>query len=103
MSTAGDRRNVANKQFWDLYRALPKVTRDMARGAFRLFLANPMHPSLRNHPLHASRRGKHAAKSRSVSISMQYRAIYVPVGDVNLWYWIETHAAYNLFLGKAES
>ena len=31
---------------------------------------------------------------------MQYRAIYVEVGDTNVWYWIGTHAAYNHFTGK---
>lgn len=36
----------------------------------------------------------------SVSITMQYRAIYVVDGDTNVWYWIGSHSDYNNFIGK---
>jgi hypothetical protein len=36
--------------------------------------------------------------SFSVSINMQYRAIYSVIGETNLWYWIGSHADYNTLL-----
>ena len=38
--------------------------------------------------------------SSSVSITMQYRAIYTVDGTDNVWYWIGTHADYDVFIGK---
>lgn len=31
---------------------------------------------------------------------MQYRAIYFVQGEINVWYWIGTHAAYKRFTGS---
>ena len=44
--------------------------------------------------------GQHEAGSVSVSITRQYRAIYVRQGEVNVWYWIGTHADYDTFTGR---
>lgn len=38
-------------QFWAMYRVLPTNVREAARQAYRLFQANPAHPSLRFHRL----------------------------------------------------
>jgi hypothetical protein len=31
---------------------------------------------------------------------LQYRAIYVVDGDINVWYWIGSHADYDRFIGS---
>jgi mRNA-degrading endonuclease YafQ of YafQ-DinJ toxin-antitoxin module len=72
----------------------------LAVQAFRLFLQNPNHPSLRNHALADTDKGQHRSGSRSVSITMQYRAIYTVDGDTNVWYWIGSHNDYENFVGK---
>jgi len=68
--------------------------------AFKLFRENPSHPSLRHHALADSKRGSHVPGSFSVSVTMQYRAIYCKVDDVNVWYWIGTHAQYDKLAGR---
>jgi hypothetical protein len=45
-------------------------------------------------------KGRHQAGSWSVAVTMKYRAIYVPVGGVNVWYWIGTHNDYESFIGR---
>jgi hypothetical protein len=82
--------------FW----RLPKRIRALARQAYRQFLADPHHPALRNHALKDSARGRHRSGSRSVSVTMKYRAIYVVEGGLNLWYWIGSHNDYENFIGK---
>lgn len=72
----------------------------LAKKAFLQFVKDPKHPALRHHALKDSKKGQHRNGSFSVSINMQYRAIYVVDGDVNVWYWVGTHAQYNHFTGR---
>lgn len=93
-------RNRTTRQFREQYGRLPPHTQEATRDACRLFDENPDHPSLRHHALEDRRSGQQAAGSFSVSITMQYRAIYVIDGGVNVWYWIGTHAQYKRFTGS---
>jgi hypothetical protein len=43
------------KRFRELFAALPKNVQDQARAAYRLFLQNPHHPSLRFKKVHPSK------------------------------------------------
>lgn len=95
------RKNRRAKSFRVLFDDLPDEIRKLAQAKFKLFLENPGHPSLRLHELKDNDRGQHRKCSISVSLSSQYRAIYVVDGDTNVWYWIGTHAQYNHFTGKA--
>jgi len=92
--------NRRTSSFRSLFTALPPSIRSIARKAFRLFQADPMHPSLRNHALTTTGAGRHIVGSRSVSITMSYRAIYFIDGETNVWYWIGTHADYDSFVGR---
>jgi len=93
--------NVRNEQFNTLYFALPSHVRLQAVAAFQRFLINPHHRSLRRHQLKKNHRGKHIDGSVSISIGMQYPALFVfdEQTDTNIWYWIGTHADYNHFTG----
>jgi len=62
-------------------------------------LVNPAHPGLRCHPLEDTAKGRHRKGSYSVTITMQYRAIYVVDGEANVWYWIGNHNDYERFIG----
>jgi len=93
-------RNRTTRQFRDLFAALPKRIQLLTREACRLFDTNPTHPSFRIHELADSKKGHHVPGSISVSITMQYRAIYIEQDGTNIWYWIGTHADYDAFTGK---
>ncbi|MCE9567045.1 MAG: hypothetical protein K8U57_34010 [Planctomycetes bacterium] len=83
-----------------MFDELPKEIQALARKRYKLFQENPTHHSFRLHELKDMKRGHHESGSISVSVNMQYRAIYVVNGNINLWYWIGTHAQYNHFTGK---
>jgi hypothetical protein len=93
-------RNVRDADFRKLYEPLPDDIKKLAEAAFELFRQNPAHPSLRIHQLRDNKRGRHRRNSSTVSITMQYRAIYTVDGTDNVWYWIGTHADYDAFVGK---
>jgi plasmid maintenance system killer protein len=95
------RQNRRAKTYRELYDDLPDEIQASAEKAFRLFLADPSHKSLRLHALRDTKKGQHHPNSFSVSINMQYRAIYFVDDDTNIWYWIGTHAEYNHFTGKS--
>ena len=92
-------RNVRTAAFREQLFRLPESIQQLAEAAFRMFLEDPSHPSLRHHALKDSNKGQHRAGSFSVSITMRYRAIYVRDGDTNVWYWIGSHADYDNFTG----
>ena len=91
--------NRTTRQFREQYATLPPRIQELTRQACLLFHRDPDHPSLRHHPLEDRKAASHTPGSFSVSITMQYRAIYVREGDVNVWYWIGTHAEYDRFTG----
>jgi hypothetical protein len=96
-------RNRTTRAFREQYAKLPAHIQELTRAACHLFEQNPRHPSLRYHELEDRKRGKNMPGSRSVSITMQYRAIHDVAPDgVNVWYWIGTHAQYNRFTGQSE-
>jgi plasmid maintenance system killer protein len=93
-------RNVRTAESHRLLESLPTSVRRNAEAAFQMFLASPDHPALRRHPLQDIHRGRHRAESWSVSVNIQYRAIYVVDGDTNVWYWIGSHADYDRLTGR---
>jgi hypothetical protein len=70
-------------------RKLPPDIRKEARKTYRIFRADPSHPSLHFKLIHASK------PIYSVRISINYRAIGVKEGDVMIWFWIGSHADYD--------
>ena len=83
-----------------MFAKLPPRIRAVARAAYRRFLVNPDHAALRRHDLMDSDKGRHRSGTWSVSITMQYRALYVVDEGVNVWYWIGSHNDYENFIGK---
>src|SRR5882724_5939346 len=92
-------KNRTTRQFRELFHHLPKHVQELTRGACILFDKGPTHRSFRLHELEDTKKGQHVPGSFSVSITMQYRAIYVIDGGINVWYWIGTHADYDTFTG----
>lgn len=92
-------RNVRTAAYRECLQSLPASIQDLAKAAFRLFVQNPAHPSLRHQELKNTHVGRHRTGSCVVNVGYQYRATYVPDGDVNVWYWIGTHQSYNALVG----
>jgi hypothetical protein len=99
LMSSGRKANRKTPQFDALFDKLPKDIKLLAKKAYKLFCLDPSHPSLRHHVLEDTRKGKHRKGSCSISITMRYRAVYVPLEDANVWYWIGTHAEYKNFTG----
>ncbi len=79
---------------------LPKDIQELAGKTFGLFLRDPSHPSLDHHELEDVSKGRHAPHSWSVRVTIRYRAIYVVVDGVNVWYWIGTRSVFKTFTGS---
>jgi plasmid maintenance system killer protein len=92
-------KNRRTRQFREHFERLPQRIKVLAVAAFRQFCKNPDHKALRRHALDDNKKGQHRNGSFSVSVTMQYRAIYVPDGDTNVWYWIGSHNDYATFTG----
>jgi hypothetical protein len=60
-----------------------------ARAAYKLFAADPNHPSLRFKQVHATR------PIYSARVGLGYRALGVREGEDVVWFWIGSHAEYD--------
>jgi hypothetical protein len=79
-------------QFLKLYKTLPEQIRQQAREAYRLFLVDPHHPSLRFRRVHPSR------PVFSARIGIDYRVVGIREGNDIHWFWIGSHAEYDHLL-----
>ena len=82
----------ATPRFWASYRDLPTEVKEAARKAYRLFRADPQHPSLQFKKVHVRE------PLFSVRVTLGYRALGLLDGDEIAWFWIGTHAAYDRLL-----
>ncbi len=76
-------------EFWERYRALPGEVRKLAERCYRIWLANPRHPSIRFKRLQGT--------FYSVRIGAHYRAVGNLKGDQMRWVWVGSHEEYNNF------
>ncbi len=79
--------------FWRAYAALDPRVQHAARRAYRLFLSNPEHSSLRFKKLQGYE------NVWSVRISDQYRAVGEREGDTIEWAWIGSHNEFDSTFG----
>ncbi len=76
-------------RFWKCYGELPESIRELAVKNYRLWLADPRHPSLDFKKLV----GK--GERFSVRVGDHYRALGQRDGNCVEWVWIGTHEEYN--------
>jgi hypothetical protein len=79
-------------RFRAAFEALPGDVQNRVRHAYRLFLENPSHPSLRFKLVHPTR------PIYSARIGLGYRALAVRQTDVLIWFWVGSHADYDVLL-----
>jgi len=72
--------------FWASYGELPPEIKRRARAVYRLWRANPRHPSLAF---------KKVGEAWSVRIGSGYRAVCLLQDDTFYWFWIGTHDEYE--------
>ena len=77
------------ESFRKRFQSLPKDTQEAARQAYRLWLQDPRHTSLRYKQIHPSR------PYYSVRIGAHWRAIGLKKGNEVLWFWIGPHSEYD--------
>ena len=80
------------ERFRKAFAGLPPHVQDRAREAYRQFQADPHHPSLRLKQVHTTR------PIYLARVGLGYRALAVRDADLYLWFWIGTHADYDLLL-----
>jgi len=81
-------RIILSGTFAKRFEKLPKKIQGQFRKRRDLFIENPFHPLLDNHPLH----GEYAGY-RSINITGDYRAIYEPIkSDIAFFIKIDTHS-----------
>lgn len=82
-------KSQTTKSFWKHYRAVPPEIRQRAQQAYKLWRADPMHPSL------FFKRVKASQPLYSVRIGLAYRAVGLLKADTITWFWIGTHDEYD--------
>jgi hypothetical protein len=78
--------------FVDCFRRLPDAVKSQARKNYRLWRADPSHPSL-----HFKRVHRHD-KLYSVRVGIGWRAVGLLQGDTVHWFWVGSHADYDKLL-----
>jgi hypothetical protein len=79
----------ATKDFWKLYRQLPKAVRKSAKRAYILWRVNPLHAGLHFKRLQT----KEALYS--IRVGLHHRALGLADGDAIVWFWIGIHSDYD--------
>ena len=83
-------KSTGSREFWQSYHKLPFDIRQMARAAYRKFVANPAHPSLSLERLRSN------PKLWSVRVTRDYRAVAIRLeNDTWIWIWIGSHADFD--------
>ena len=82
------------RRFRSSFTNLPPSVQQQTRQAYRLWLENPRHPSLRY------KRLKTANPVYSVRIGGTYRALGVVEDDTIVWFWIGPHGEYDRVISR---
>jgi mRNA-degrading endonuclease RelE of RelBE toxin-antitoxin system len=81
-------------QFRQLFAKLPESVREQTRNAYQQFKKDPSYPSLRFKKVHPK------LPIYSARINRDYRVVGQLEEDTVIWFWIGSHAEYNLLLDR---
>ena len=85
------------KRFRKAFSKLPDPLKRQTRQAYRLFLENPRHPSLRFKQVHS------VLPVYSARVSLVYPVVGVLKDDTVIWFWVGIHAEYEKLLKNIRS
>jgi hypothetical protein len=83
----------ARRSFWEASAKLPLEIQRIAQSKFKLWRAVPFHPSLQFKCIKRD--------LWSVRVNANYRALGLRHGEQIVWFWIGTHAEYDLLISKS--
>jgi mRNA-degrading endonuclease RelE of RelBE toxin-antitoxin system len=81
-------------QFRKAFANLPKQVQEQTRQAYRQFIQDPRHPSLRFKKIHSE------LPIYSARISKNYRAVGQLDGDTVIWFWLGSHTEYARLISR---
>jgi hypothetical protein len=81
-------------QFLKLFAELPKPVQELTRKAYRQFKQDPSYPSLRFKKVHPK------LPIYSARINKDYRAVGQLEEDIMIWFWVGSHAEYDMLLDQ---
>jgi hypothetical protein len=84
-------------QFRQMFAHLPKQVQDQTRKAYQQFKQEPSYPSLRFKKVHPK------LPIYSVRINRDYRAVGQLDQDTMIWFWVGSHAEYNMLLDQLKN
>ena len=82
------------ERFRKAYSNLPENVQERAKEAFKTFLQNPSHPSLRFKKIHSTQ------PIYSARVGLGYRALGIREKNEMIWFWIGSHAEYDKLLSQ---
>jgi hypothetical protein len=77
------------EEFVECFGRLPEPVRELARKNYKLWRANPSHPSLRSKRVHR------VEPLYSARVGIGYRVLGLLDGDTVTWFWIGSHDEYE--------
>ncbi|MCZ8119218.1 MAG: hypothetical protein O9295_14445 [Microcystis sp. LE18-22.4A] len=81
-------------QFRKLFADLPELVQEQTRKAYQQFKQEPSYPSLRFKKVHPK------LPIYSARINRDYRAVGQLEDDTVIWFWVGSHAEYDLLLDQ---
>ena len=82
------------ERFRKSFNGLPKRIQEKAKAVYKIWNANPFHPSLHFKQIHE------IEPIFSVRIGLHHRALGVKESNTLIWFWIGTHEDYNTLISK---
>lgn len=76
-------------RFWKCYLKLPVEIKKQSKNTYKLFLADPYHPSLHFKRVHSKR------PVFSIRITKDHRALGLLHNNKIVWFWIGSHSDYD--------
>lgn len=81
-------------RFREMFADLPEPIQEQTRKAYRQFKEDPSYPSLRFKKVHPK------LPIYSARINKDYRAVGQLEDDTVIWFWVGSHAEYDLLLDR---
>lgn len=86
-------KSVRTRQFKKLFDRLPPHIQEIARWKFELFKTNPYHPSFHRRIIQSTAHLPYP--HHEFRITREYRATCFMDGDIHVWVFIGSHAAFD--------
>ena len=85
-------KSLTTADFREMFADPPPQVQRQARAANRRFQQNPQHPGLHFKQVHATE------PIYSARVGLHYRAVGIVDGEDIAWFWIGSHADYDILL-----